>query len=103
MLLIRWEGPSDRQNASPPAGITVTAAVLFPPEVKRRLATIEAATRHALELARQAAALGLPRPPDLDRLICTIEVRSDEALPSGEPSLTTDEGTRVWLEKTGES
>ena len=84
------------------AGVTVTAAVLFPPEVKRRLATIEAATRHALDLARQAAARRLPRPLDLDRLICTIEVTSDDLLPPGEPSLTTDEGSRVWLEETGQ-
>ena len=101
MLLIRWTTSPDQSNASP-AGITVTVAVLFPPEVKRRLATIEAATRHALDLARQAIARGLPRPLDLDRLICTIEVRSDDPLPPGEPSLITEEGSRVWLERTGQ-
>jgi hypothetical protein len=98
VLLIRWATPSDPRQP-PPAGISVTVTVLFPPEVKRRLATIEAATRHALDLARHAAA-NLPQPLHLDRLICTIEVQSDDLVPSGEPSLITDEGTRVWLQRT---
>jgi hypothetical protein len=100
VLLIRWVIPS---NPSLPfaAEIGVTAAVLFPSAVKRRLATIEAATGHALDLARRAAAVGLPHPLDLDRLICTVEVQSDDQAPPGEPSLITDEGTRVWLKRTG--
>jgi hypothetical protein len=101
VLLIRWATPSDPRHPSP-AGVSVTATVLFPPEVKRRLATIEAATRHALDLARRAAAAGLPQPLNLDRLSCTIEIQSDDLVPPGEPSLITDEGTRVWLERTGD-
>jgi hypothetical protein len=90
VVLIRWTIPSG-------SGIRVTAAVLFPPEVKRRLSTIEAATRHALDLAGQAVARSLPFSLELDRLTCTVEVQEDDPLPFGEPILTTDEGTRVWL------
>jgi hypothetical protein len=97
VLLIRWATPSDPRHPSA-AGISVTVTVLFPPEVKRRLATIEAATRHALDLARRAAAASLSQPLNLDRLIYTIEIQSDDLIPPGEPSLITNEGTRVWLE-----
>lgn len=72
--------------------------MLFPPEVKRRLATIEAATRHALDLARRAAVAALPQPFDLDSLSCTVEIQSDDLTPPGAPHLITGEGTRVWLE-----
>ena len=81
--------------------MSVTATVLFPPEVKRRLCTIEGATRHALDLARQAAA-GLPHSFYFGRMACTVEVPSDDLVPSGEPALITDEGSRVWLERTGQ-
>ena len=100
MLLIRWAAPSDPRDPSP-AGISVTATVLFPPEVKRRLATIEAATRHALDLARQAAAAGPAPQLELERLGCTLEIQSDDLPPPGEHSLITGEGARVWLEITG--
>lgn len=78
------------------------ATVLFPPEVKRRLATIEAATRHALDLARRAVAAAQAPSFDLDGLSCTIEIQSDDLPPSAEPSLITDDGARVWLERTGD-
>lgn len=101
MFLIRWVTSSD-PSSSASAGIRFTATVLFPREVKRRLGTIEAATRHALDLARQAVSASLPcAVVDWDRQICTVEVQSDDLPISGEPSLTTDEGTRVWLERTG--
>jgi len=102
VLLIRWATPSDPRHPPVPAELGLTAAVLFPPEVKRRLATIEAATRHALDLARQAAAAAGPSLLDLDRLSCTVEIQSDDLPPPGEPSLITCEGTRVWLERTGD-
>ena len=101
MLVIGWDIPSNPRRPYP-AGISVSVTVLFPPEVKRRLATIEAATRHALDLARQAAVAAVPPLLDLDRLDCTVEIQSDELAPPGEPSLITSEGTRVWLEKTGD-
>lgn len=100
MLLIRWATPSDPRHPSP-AGISVTATVLFPPEVKRRLATVEAATRHALDLARQAVATGPAPQLDLEGLNCTVVIQSDDLPPPGEPSLIISEGVRVWLEVTG--
>ena len=48
--------------------------VLYPPEVKRQLATLEAATARALELARQIIQRRCYRPPDLDTLQCIVEV-----------------------------
>ena len=101
VILIRWVPPSDPRRP-PGAGVAVTAVVLFPPEIKRRLATIEAATRHALDLARRVALTGLPHPAELERLSCTVEIRSDCLAPRGEPFLITEEGIRVWLQKTGD-
>jgi hypothetical protein len=101
VLLIRWATPPDLRHPSRP-GISATAIVLFPAEVKRRLGTIEGATRHALDLARRAAAAALPQPLDLEGLSCTVEIQSDDLAPPGEPYLITDEGTQVWLERTGD-
>lgn len=101
MLLIRWAAPSGPCHPVR-AGISLTVTVLFPPEVKRRLATIEGATRHALDLAHRAAATAGPASLDLDRLSCTVEIQSDDLPPAGEPALITLEGTQVWLERAGD-
>jgi hypothetical protein len=78
-------------------GVRIAAAVVFTPEVKRQLATLETASQRALELGRQVVERTLPHSPDLRTLQCAIEVTGDELQPSGRPDLTTADGTRVWL------
>jgi hypothetical protein len=98
VFLIHW--PSQPEMEGPlPRGTRITVAVLFPPEVKRRLATIEAATRHALDLARNAIARTSSRPGDLNRLTCTVEVTRDDLFPPGRLYLRTEDGTELWLEE----
>jgi hypothetical protein len=52
----------------------IVAVVLFPIEVKRQLATLEAATVRAIELAAQKIQRDLYRPPKLEVLECSVEV-----------------------------
>ena len=54
MIQVRFTSePDPRHNG---AQIRFAAVVLYPPEVKRQMATLEAATARALELARQIIA-----------------------------------------------
>ena len=78
-------------------GMRITVAVVFTPEIKRQLATLEATTQRALELGRQVVESALPHALDLRALECAIEVTGDELQPLGRPDLTTADGTRVWL------
>lgn len=75
----------------------ITVAVVFTPEVKRQLATLEATTQRALELGHQMVESALPHALDLRALECAIEVTGDELQPLGRPNLITADGTRVWL------
>ena len=96
MILVRWTGTADPQRPLS-SGTRITVAVVFTPEVKRQLATLEATTQRALELGRQLVERTLPHPPDLSALQCTVEVTGDELQPLDRPDLTTADGTRVWL------
>lgn len=59
----------------------IVAVILYPIEVKRRLATPEAAMARALELAPQKIERVLASPPKLEALKCSVEVI--EFSPSG--------------------
>jgi hypothetical protein len=96
MILVRWTGVADPQRPFS-GGTRIAVAVVFTPEVKRRLATLEATTQRALELGRQIVERTLPHPPDLGTLRCAVEVTGDELQPVARPDLTTADGTRVWL------
>ena len=75
VLLVRFTSELDPLPPRLPCEQTRFAVVvLYPPEVKRRMATLEAATARALELARQIIQRRCHRPPDLDTLQCTVEV-----------------------------
>jgi hypothetical protein len=95
-MVVRWTGATDPQRLLS-GGTRLAVAVVFTPEVKRQLATLEATTRRALELGRQIVERTLPHPPDLGALECAVEVTGDELQPLGRPDLTTADGTRVWL------
>lgn len=66
----------------------ILAVILYPPEVKRQLATLEAATARALELAGQKIQRDLYRPPRLEALRCTVEVIDFDLRPSREMAWT---------------
>ena len=74
-----------------------SVVVLFPPEVKRQLATLEAATARAVELARQVIHRRCYRPPDLNALTCTVEVTPFDLDPFTDAAWTLEDGTKVWL------
>ena len=96
VILVRWTGAASPQR-SLAGGMRITVAVVFTPEVKRQLATLEATTQRALELGRQLVERTLPHPPDLGALSCAVEVTADELQPVSRPDLTAADGTRAWL------
>jgi hypothetical protein len=75
----------------------IVVTILYPIEVKRQLATLEAATGRALELARQKIERDLFRPPVLEALKCTVEVIEFDLRPSWDVASTLNDGTRVWI------
>ena len=72
VLLVRFTSDLDPRNNG--AQIRFTAVIHYPPDVKRRLATLEVAKARAVELARQIIHRRCYRPPDLDTLACNVEV-----------------------------
>ena len=96
MILVRWADVAGLRHPSS-GGARIAVAVVFNPEVKRQLATLEATIQRALELGRQIVERTLPYSPDLSALTCTIEVTGDDLQPLHPPNLTTADGTRVWL------
>jgi hypothetical protein len=83
----------DRLKVGP---IRFSAVVLYPPEVKRKLATLENASTRAVELARETIKRGCYRPPDLDALTCTVEVTMFDLRPFEEVAWILEDGTKVW-------
>ena len=72
-------------------------AVLYPPEVKRQLATLASATSRAIELARQIIQRRCHRPADLHTLQCTAEVTLFDLRPFRDVAWTLEDGTKVFL------
>lgn len=77
--------------------IRFAAVVLFPPEVKRQLVTLEAATARAVELARQIIQRRCYRPLDLDTLACNVEVILFDLRPFQDVAWIQEDGTKVFL------
>jgi len=75
----------------------IVAVILYPLEVKRQLATLEAATARALELARQQIQRALVCPPKLETLQCSVEVIEFDLRPFWDVATTLEDGTRIWL------
>jgi hypothetical protein len=75
----------------------IVAVVLYPTEVKRQLATLEAATARALELARDVIQRDLFRPPKVKALQCSVEVVEFDLRPFSEVATTLEDGTKVWI------
>ena len=70
----------------------VVAVVLYPIEVKRQLATLEAATARAIELARQKIQRALAMPPNLETLKCSVEVLEFDLRPFWDVATTLEDG-----------
>ena len=75
----------------------IVAVVLFPPAVKPQLATLEAATARALELAGQKVQRALAMPPKLEALWCSVAVTEVDLRPFQGVEWTLEDGTQVWL------
>ena len=75
----------------------IVAVILYPPEVKRQLATLEAAGARALELARQKIQRDLFRPPKLEALQCSVGVIEFDLRPFREVAWIQEDGTKVWI------
>jgi hypothetical protein len=75
----------------------IVAVVLFPIEVKRQLATLEAATTRAIELAAEKIQRDLFRPPLLEALKCSVEVIDFDLRPFWEVATPLEDGTKIWL------
>ena len=73
------------------------AVILYPLPVKRQLATLEAASARAIELARATIQRRCYRPPDLDTLTCTVEVTMFDLRPFTDVAWIQDDGTKVFL------
>jgi hypothetical protein len=76
VIQVRFTSEPDGDCMFQASRIRFAAVVLFPPEVKRQLATLEAATGRAVELARQIIQRDCYRPPNLDRPARTIQTKS---------------------------
>jgi hypothetical protein len=95
VLQVRFTSEPDPHNHG--AQIRFAAVVLYPLEVKRQLATLDAATARAIELARQIIQRRCYRPPNLDALTCTVEVTMFGLRPFREVAWIQDDGTEVWI------
>jgi hypothetical protein len=71
--------------------------ILYPPEVKRQLATLEAAKARAAELARQIIQRRCYRPPDPDTLACSAEVTMFDLRPFADVAWIQEGGTKVFI------
>jgi hypothetical protein len=77
--------------------IQFVAVVLYRPDVKRQLATLEAATVRAVELAREIIKRQAYRPPDVDTLTCTVEVTLFDLRPFRDVAWIQEDGAKVWI------
>jgi hypothetical protein len=58
---------------------------------------LEAATARAIELAREIIQRDCCRPPDLDALACTAEIKMFDLRPIADVAWTLEDGTKVWI------
>jgi hypothetical protein len=97
VLLVRLRSDPDGDCLSKVGRVRFAVAVLYSLEVKRQLATLEAATARAIELARQIIQRRCYQPPDLGALTCAVEVTRFDLRPFAEVGWTLDDGTKVFL------
>jgi hypothetical protein len=95
VIQVRFTSEPDPRNSG--AQIRFAVVVLYPPDVKRRLSTREAATARAIELARRIIQRRCYRPPDLDALACNAEVTLFDLSPFREVAWIQEDGTKVWI------
>ena len=75
----------------------IVVTILYPLEVKQQLATREAASARAVELARDIMQRDLYRPPRLEALTRTVEVIEFDLRPFWDVASTIEDSTKVWL------
>jgi hypothetical protein len=97
VLEVRFTAEGNPERPWKGGQIRLAAVVLYPLEVKRWLATVEAAKARAVELARQLIERDCFRPPGLEALTCSVEVTLYDPRPLQRPHWMLDDGTKVWL------
>lgn len=95
VVQVRFTSESGPRNHG--VQIRFAAVVLYPPDVKRQLATLEAAKANAVELARAIIQRRCYRPPDLDTLACTVEVTLFDLRPFRDVAWIQEDGTKVFI------
>lgn len=95
VIQVRFTSEPDPHNNG--AQIRFGVVVLYPAEVKRQLATLEAASARAIELARDIIQRQCYKPPDLDTLKCTVEVTLFDLRPFSQVAWIQEDGTKVWI------
>jgi hypothetical protein len=95
VLQVRFTSEPDPRNHG--AQIRFAAVVLYPLEVKRHLATLDAASARAVQLARQIIQRRGYLPPDLDTLACNVEVTMFDLRPFRQVAWIQEDGTEVWI------
>jgi hypothetical protein len=95
VLLVRFTSEPDPRNHG--AQIRFAVVILYPPDVKRQLATLENATRRAIELAREIITRRCYQSPDLDTLACDVEVTMFDLSPFREVAWVLEDGTKVFI------
>ena len=71
--------------------------ILYPPEVKRMLGTVDTAKGRAVKLAREIIQRRCYRPADLDTLTCTVEMTLFDLRPFADVAWVLEDGTKVFL------
>jgi hypothetical protein len=95
VIQVRFTSQPDPRNHG--AQIRFAVVILYPPEVKRQLATLEAATRRAIDLTREIICRECYHPPDLGALACNVEVTMFDLRPFREVAWIQEDGTEVWI------
>jgi hypothetical protein len=95
VIQVRFTSEPDPRNSG--AQIRFAVVVLYPPGIKRQLATLEAASARAVDLARQLIHRQCYRPPDLNTLTCNVEITMFDLRPFSEVAWIQEDGTKVWI------
>jgi hypothetical protein len=98
VLKVVYEGDPDPKKPWSNERTRLDAIVLYLPEVKRQLGSLEAAATRAVDLARRLIGRDLVRHLNLESLRCSVEVVEFDLRPFEEqPHWQLEDGTRVWL------
>ena len=97
VLRVVYEGEPDPKKPWNTRRTRLAAVVLYPLEVKRKLATVDTAKARAIKLAGELIERCCHRPPRLEALRCSAEVVEFDLQPFGPARWSLEDGTKVWI------